>query len=52
MHKLSNECREILGLVAAGERYDDMSLTLGIEKATVGTRLFRCRERLRRLMDQ
>ena len=52
MHKLSIECREIIGLAAAEESYDDMSQVLGIEKATVGTRLFRCRKKLRRLLDE
>ena len=49
--KLSKACQKILKLYAEGFKYAEMAEELGINTNTVGTRLLRCRNKLKDLME-
>ena len=49
--KLSKACQKILKLYAEGFKYAEMAEELGINTNTVGTRLLRCRKKLKDLME-
>ncbi len=49
--KLSEACQKILKLYAEGFKYAEMAEELGINTNTVGTRLLRCRKKLKDEME-
>ena len=49
--KLSKACQKILKLYAEGFKYAEMAEELGINTNTVGTRLLRCRKKLKDEME-
>ena len=51
INQLSKACREILTLCGAGYSYAEIAEALDIEIGTVQSRLFRCRQKLKSLME-
>ena len=50
LDELGDEFRAVYDLHVAGRSYDEIAQTLGIAKATVGTRLLRARKKLKEVL--
>lgn len=50
LDKLPQDCREMLLLSAEGMKYKEISAKMGIPIGTVGTKLLRCRKKLKKIL--
>lgn len=51
LQQLTKKCREVLVLFGFGHTYEEISISLNIEKGTVMSRLSRCRQHLIQVMS-
>ncbi|HOO34207.1 MAG TPA: sigma-70 family RNA polymerase sigma factor [Thermotogota bacterium] len=51
LEKLPDDCRQMLLLSAEGMKYKEISEQMGIPIGTVGTKLLRCRKKLKKLLE-
>jgi RNA polymerase sigma-70 factor (ECF subfamily) len=51
LEKLPEDCRQMLILSAEGMKYKEISEQMGIPIGTVGTKLLRCRKKLKKLLE-
>jgi len=52
LQRLPEDCREMLLLSAEGMKYKEISKKMGIPIGTVGTKLLRCRKKLKKIIEK